>query len=558
MVRSRPNLVVPRPVSASPKQTCTKLGCRLQPARPWCSVQRRRGSEAAIRLAGIEGKDNDWKVDILLPGGLARDEHPHRRRAHDRRRDPAENDERSAGGERAHHRFPGHKQDDHHHQRNGDETINHRTPKKGLHRTDRRVLDAKAEQHADGDDRVESARITDFPLEARFPAHRFRQGVGGGAREHRHAYQADAQNAQREQLEGEVASERSERARRLGRRRDVGRSRDVERDAGREDYEVGRDVGVKHAAPRVPADAAKFHGRRERIAKERRGAFDRLHVLDFLGGLPKEEIGADGGAEDTHDDGGGVGVEGEFGPDRAQRNFAPRDMNREQHRGVGQQGEGQPFQEKDIAVIGNENLQKQRSEHEKRRHEMAIEPADELAHLPHGGDVGGDVQRIGDQQQQHDGLKDHRREGRLDVGGETFPRDPADARAHRLDRGHQRKGQRHGPQHIQAELCAGLGVSGDPARVVVGDARDKPRPDPRERVLFQAAPKEAEGVNTLWRCRRPHFSGLAFIFGGAAQSILFSKVPVLDSIWRRDDDDENSMPGTTSQKPALLLGKADQ
>jgi hypothetical protein len=35
-------------------------------------------------------------------------------------------------------------------------------------------------------------------------------------------------------------------------------------------------------------------------------------------------------------------------------------------------------------------------------------------------------------------------------------------------------------------------------------------------------------------------------------------VPVLDSIWRRDDDDENSMPGTTSQKPALLLGKADQ
>jgi hypothetical protein len=146
-------------------------------------------------------------------------------------------------------------------------------------------------------------------------------------------------------------------------------------------------------------------------------------------------------------------------------------------------------------MIREEYLQKQCSEYEQRRHEMAIEAAYELSHFPYGGDIGGDVQGVGDQQQQHNALKHNRRERRLDVGGESFPGDPADARAHGLNRGHQRIGQRHRPKHVEAELRARLRVGGYAARVVVRHASDKTRPDPRQRVLLQAAPKEPEGVH---------------------------------------------------------------
>jgi hypothetical protein len=56
-----------------------------------------------------------------------------------------------------------------------------------------------------------------------------------------------------------------------------------------------------------------------RIAHERRSALSCLHVLDFFGCLPEEEVGTDGGAEDADDHGGGFRIRREPGPDRAQR-----------------------------------------------------------------------------------------------------------------------------------------------------------------------------------------------------------------------------------------------
>lgn len=46
-------------------------------------------------------------------------------------------------------------------------------------------------------------------------------------------------------------------------------------------------------------------------------------------------------------------------------------------------------------------------------------------------------------------------------------------------------------------MRARLGVGGYAAWVVVSHAGDKPGPDPRQRVLFQAAPKNAKGVHAL-------------------------------------------------------------
>ncbi len=175
----------------------------------------------------------------------------------------------------------------------------------------------------------------------------------------------------------------------------------------------------------------------------------------------------------------------------------PGDVNREQHRRVGQQRECQPLQEGDVTVIGDEHLQQQRSDHEEHRHQMTIEAGDELRDFPHGRDVGRDIEGIGDQQQQHDALEHDRGERGLDIGGKPFPGDPADARAHGLDRRHQREGQRHRPQHVEAELRARLGVGGYAAWIVVGDAGDEARSDARQGVLFQASPKEAQRGLTL-------------------------------------------------------------
>ena len=49
-------------------------------------------------------------------------------------------------------------------------------------------------------------------------------------------------------------------------------------------------------------------------------------------------------------------------------------------------------------------------------------PLTSSRHLAHGRDVGGDVQRIGDQQQQHDGLQHDGRKFDLDVGGQALAR----------------------------------------------------------------------------------------------------------------------------------------
>ena len=62
--------------------------------------------------------------------------------------------------------------------------------------------------------------------------------------------------------------------------------------------------------------------------------------------------------------------------------------------------------------------------------------------------------------------------------------DAAYACAHGLNRRHQWKGQRHRPQHVEAELGTRLGIGGYTARIVVGHACDETRTDPRQRMLL--------------------------------------------------------------------------
>jgi hypothetical protein len=92
--------------------------------------------------------------------------------------------------------------------------------------------------------------------------------------------------------------------------------------------------------------------------------------------------------------------------------------------------------------------------------------------------VGGDVEGV--RGNQHRDQRQHRpsRRDLHDVGGEALAGDPPDLRADELDRDHERRGQKHGPQQAEPELRAGLRIGGDPRRIVVGSSSDEAWPQP--------------------------------------------------------------------------------
>ncbi len=71
-----------------------------------------------------------------------------------------------------------------------------------------------------------------------------------------------------------------------------------------------------------------------------------------------------------------------------------------------------------------------------------------------------------------------------DVAGDPDAAYTADSRANFLDRHHQRKGKKHGPEHAVAKLRPDLRISGDPARIVVGRTGNQSRTElPKEYPL---------------------------------------------------------------------------
>ena len=143
----------------------------------------------------------------------------------------------------------------------------------------------------------------------------------------------------------------------------------------------------------------------------------------------------------------------------------------------------------------------------KKGHRVPVETADEFGDFSHRRNVGCNIQRVGQQQQKHHSLEHDRRKRRLDVGREPLAGDPADLRTQRLDRGHQRVGQWHRPEHVEAELGPRLRVGRDAAGIVVGRSRDNARTDPCQRMFLDAAPKVRKRPRAggfVVPLRRPH------------------------------------------------------
>ena len=136
-------------------------------------------------------------------------------------------------------------------------------------------------------------------------------------------------------------------------------------------------------------------------------------------------------------------------------------------------------------MIGHEHDREQREDGEADRIDVGAAARDQMRRRAHGGEVGTDVDRVGDKQERHQDPDDGPGEDARHVGGKPVPGDTADAGADRLHGDDQRQDQHHGPHQPDAELGTCLRMGGDAARIVVGRAGDDPRPQPLEQLPQQ-------------------------------------------------------------------------
>jgi len=141
-------------------------------------------------------------------------------------------------------------------------------------------------------------------------------------------------------------------------------------------------------------------------------------------------------------------------------------------------------------MIGNKHLEYQGSKNKHCRHDMTIETGNKLSNLSHGSNISSDIERVGNQKEQYNTLKHNWWKGGFDVGRKPFSGNPSYTCAHGLNSSHQRKCERHCPEHIETELSSSLRVCRYAAWIIISNSCYKPRPDPGERVLLQATPEK--------------------------------------------------------------------
>ena len=148
-------------------------------------------------------------------------------------------------------------------------------------------------------------------------------------------------------------------------------------------------------------------------------------------------------------------------------------MNDEGGSRIGEQGEAEPLEYRDIARIAHENFQQDGTQAE-RRDVKKGRPADQkLDPGPHGADIGAEIEDIGHQHQPDQRIEQWPRIIPAQIAGNAQSGDAADARADLLDPCHQGIGEQQRPGEPIAELRAGLGIRGNPAGIVVGGAGDQ-------------------------------------------------------------------------------------
>ena len=99
----------------------------------------------------------------------------------------------------------------------------------------------------------------------------------------------------------------------------------------------------------------------------------------------------------------------------------------------------------------------------------------QLRRRAHGGEIGADVDGVGDEQQRHEACHGPGRKDPAHVGRKPVPGDASDPGADHLHRGHQRVEEKHDPEHVDPELRARLRVGGYAAGIIVRCPGDQSR-----------------------------------------------------------------------------------
>ena len=324
-----------------------------------------------------------------------RQEHPDHGHAHHCRGDPGQNAGPTPLDIGPHHRSLRGQQNDHHHQRYGHNPVDHGTPEQCLDRIDRRKLKDQCCQQTDGNHTVETNSIGGFSLQSPAPAHRFRQGIGPGARQYRHSDQTGAQNPQGKEQEGKIPSQRTQGLGCFCSSFDITNTSGVKGERGAENDEVSGEIGKEHSTPTVPGHPTKLPFPEGSLEGNQRCIMLTVEILHLLGGLPKEEVGADGGAKDRDHNGSSVGIQTQTRPEGTQHHLCPRHVDGEHNCPIGQQREGEPLQITDVIVVGNKDLQQQCHDHKQRGHLQIGEASNEMGRFTHRHHISCNVEGIG-------------------------------------------------------------------------------------------------------------------------------------------------------------------
>ncbi len=105
---------------------------------------------------------------------------------------------------------------------------------------------------------------------------------------------------------------------------------------------------------------------------------------------------------------------------------------------------------------------------------MATEAEHHVGGVAHGRDIGTNVDRVGNEQCRDQHHHKPARQHFAHILGKAGAGNAADMCTHQLHRRHQRIGQDHRPEQMEAKLSTRLRIGGNPARIVVGRACDQP------------------------------------------------------------------------------------
>ena len=176
-----------------------------------------------------------------------------------------------------------------------------------------------------------------------------------------------------------------------------------ERSGSGKDNRQRDQVGECHADDGVGTNAIEFLSRAIVPVDQRLLARIDPLLFGLLRGLPEEQIGRDRGAEDRDDGGEVIRAPGQFRDQHAGQCLAPRNMCKGQCGDVGEQAERQPFQHRYVAFVVHEDLRDHRRHAKEQDVEDGMSTNQKPGGVRHGGEVGCDIDGVGDGQHRHDG-----------------------------------------------------------------------------------------------------------------------------------------------------------